>query len=192
MKTKLESSAKPQQRKKPQIYRFSFIPTIIKSVLLLLLLLLFSRVIFPIVFIHGLFNNYIGYADTINTVYLVCRIAFIALVILTFIRCLFINSKKVRIKNSTLLMYRYGIIFKKTKCYKLEGIPLEVSWSQHLFQRPFKGCTIEISGFKVEGKKKSKKLVFKNIKQGNQLMSALMGFVTKGFQSPVNMRITSY
>lgn len=180
MKTKPESSAKPQQKRKPQIYRFSFIPTIIKSVILLLLLLLFSSVIFPVFFVYGLFNNYIGYADTIDTVYSVCRIANIVLVLLTFIRCLFINSKKVRIKNNTMLMYRYGIIFKKTKVYSLLGDPLDV-WMKHSpLQKLFKVCTVKVIGLNMDGKKKKKKLVFKNVKQGDTLLTALTGFSGTG------------
>lgn len=169
MKNKPESSTRTEREKKLNIFRFSIKPTLIKSAILFILLLLFYCVIFPR-FLVPAFVIYVDQVPMIGKVFKICRLLFLVLIIFTAIRCLYINSKKIRIKKDS-IMYRYGIIFKKTKTYSFAGIPVELSTTSSPIQSISNVCTVKVSGLKLEGKKKGKKLVFKGVKQGDELIA---------------------
>lgn len=177
MKTNSKSSARVEREKRLNIFRFSIGPTLIKSAILLTLLLLFYFFLFPKV----IFPRFIV-RDTqiplMHMIFRVCRLLFLVLVVMTLIACIRTKFKKIRIKNGT-LMYRYGIIFQKTKSYPLWAGDFEVCFSQSLLQRPFKVITLKLSGLKVEGKKKGKKIVFRNVKQGKQLFSIIVSCIPR-------------
>lgn len=160
MKTKTESSTqKAPAAKKPQIFRFSIVPTIIKSVLWLLILLFIRFVVLPPVFFYTI--TYVDQVPIIGHSYFICRLIFLMLILLTILFCIRTACKKLRIKKGS-LMYRHGLIIKKTKVYPLPS-EVEYHFTQSLIQKIVRVSTLTVI-LPKGGKKKEKKLVFRNLK----------------------------
>ena len=169
MKTKHESSTqKAPTAKKLQIFRFSIIPTIIRSVLLLLFLLFIRFVTLPQFFFY-----FIIYEDQTTIIFItlkIVRLLFLMLVLLTIIFCVRTACKKLRIRKGT-LMYRHGLLIKKTKVFPLPS-EVEYSFKQSLIQKIVGVSTLTIT-LPKGGKKKEKTLVFRNLKNEEQFVKLL-------------------
>ena len=197
MKTNSKSSARIEREKRLNIFRFSIAPTLTRSAILLALLLLFyfflfPKVIFPAVIVVDTQIPLIGIT------FRCCRLLFLALVAVTLVVCVRTKFKKIRIRKGV-LMYRYGIIFQKTKSYPLWDGDFEVCFSDSLLQRPFKAITLKLSGLNLEEDTKKKKLkirlngkgkkiVFRNVKQGRQLFSVIVSCIPRDPKGNINVR----
>lgn len=160
MKTKPESSTqKAPTAKKPQIFRFSIVPTIIKSVLLLIILLFIRFVVLPQILFYAI--TYVDQIPIQGHIYFLCRLIILMLILLTILFCIRAFCKKLRIKKGS-LMYRHGLLIKRTKVYPLQH-EVEYYFTQSLIQKIANVSTLVI--FLPRGeKKKEKKLVFRNLK----------------------------
>lgn len=169
MKTKSESSTqKAHAPKKPQIFRFSIIPIIIKSGFWSLIILLLRFVALP-----QILFSIITYQDQIPLIgysYSICRLLFLMLMLLTLFSCIRTTCKKIRLRKGT-LMYRYGLFFKKTKVFPLPS-EVEYHFKESLIQKLVGVSTLTIILPKGD-KKKDKNLVFRNLKNQDLFIKAL-------------------
>lgn len=178
MKTKVESSTRTEREKKLNIFRFSIKPTIIKSSILFVLLFLFRSIVVQHFIIRTIVTteSQLILAQKASLLY---SILLVLILFLTGIRCLYIGSKKVRIKRGV-LMYRYGIIFKHTKMLYRADSRIEMSMTDGWIQRLSNLCTMKIYGVEMKGKKngknKRKPFVLKNLKQSDEFCEALCNF----------------
>jgi len=108
------------QKKNPRIFRFNIMPTINKTILTLILIWLFARVIFPY-FIRPTFFSYAGYLPIVQRFYRIFDILFWGTIVLGIISCIHTSSKHICIVNTT-MAYMRGFLFLRCTAVNIKHI----------------------------------------------------------------------